>query len=162
MSKYTIYPLILMYIEQAERSVQAYLRDFGMKIEMPVVCWLVQGCGKNILVDSGVCSAELAEKNHYPVRQTPEMRLANQLRAYGVDPNMVDTIILTHLHWDHCYNLELFPNTNIYVQKRELEYAVDPLPDHDLVYEGPKSGIYPSWLDHRNRFEVVDGDFTLC
>jgi N-acyl homoserine lactone hydrolase len=44
------------------------------------------------------------------------------LRALGVAPEEVDGLALTHLHWDHMQNLDLFPNATIYLHPAELEY----------------------------------------
>jgi glyoxylase-like metal-dependent hydrolase (beta-lactamase superfamily II) len=35
-------------------------------------------------------------------------------------------VILTHLHWDHCQNTDLFPNARILVNPKELDYARNP------------------------------------
>src|SRR5579884_604735 len=55
------------------------------------------------------------------------------LRALGVAPEQVDSLVFTHLHWDHMQNLDLFPNATIYVHPAELEvepisegYALEP------------------------------------
>lgn len=162
MSTYEIFPLINMYLEDTERSLQTYLQNFGIKVSMPVVFWLIKGNGRNILIDSGASSKELTTKNHYEPVQTEDMLPINLVKAHGVEPEDIDTIVITHLHWDHCYNLECFPNAKIYVQKTEVEYAINPLQAHILFYESAKSGIKAPWIAHIPRFEIIEGDFTLC
>src|SRR5918911_5004913 len=49
--------------------------------------------------------------------------IVERLRALGVAPEQVDSLVLTHLHWDHMQNFDLFPNATIYVHPAELEYA---------------------------------------
>src|SRR5918911_5189932 len=49
--------------------------------------------------------------------------IAERLRALGVQPEQVDALVLTHLHWDHMQNFDLFPNATIYVHPAELAYA---------------------------------------
>lgn len=161
MNEYKIYPLINMVLNN-EQSMQTYTKNFGKRIDTPIVFFLIQGNGVNILVDSGACDAETATKNHHPCTQTEDMLPANLVRAHGVEPEDIDTIIISHLHWDHCYNLEVFPNAKIYVQRRELRYAIDPLPIHDLFYEAPSSGLRAPWLDHLDRMVVMDGDYTIA
>lgn len=38
--------------------------------------------------------------------------------------DIVDCVVISHLHFDHCSNLDLFVNTNIpiYISEKELEY----------------------------------------
>jgi len=38
----------------------------------------------------------------------------------GLDPADVDTVILTHNHFDHAGGVEMFPNAHVYIQEREI------------------------------------------
>ena len=42
------------------------------------------------------------------------------LKRIGVDPAEVDTMILTHNHFDHAGGVEFFPNAHVYIQAREV------------------------------------------
>ena len=35
-------------------------------------------------------------------------------------------VVLTHLHWDHVGNRDLFPDATVLVQEDELRYAISP------------------------------------
>ena len=48
------------------------------------------------------------------------------LRSRGLQPEDIDTVILTHLHWDHCQNVDLFGNARVLVHPKELDYARSP------------------------------------
>lgn len=161
MQEYMVYPIVHLVTKNIEQSSQTYLKNYGCKIDTPVCFWLIQGGGRNILVDSGGCEPDLATKNHHKAWRTPEMEPLALLAKKGVAPGDVDAIVLTHLHWDHCFNLELFPKAKIYVQKREVEYAAYPLPDHHVFYEGPNTGLRAPWLDHQHRMSIMDGDYSI-
>ncbi len=162
MNHYKIYPLITLYSEESEMSMQTYGMNFGVNSPSPIIMWLVQGNGHNIMVDTGSCGAEPASRNHHASIRTEEMEPVNLLKKCGVTGEDIDIVVLTHLHWDHCYNLELFPNAKIYVQRREVEYAIDPLPPHRTAYEAPKTGIPSAWFPHLGRMTIMDGDFSVC
>ena len=52
--------------------------------------------------------------------------LVKALDSKGLAPEDVDSVILTHLHWDHCQNTDLFTNSRILVHPKELDYARNP------------------------------------
>lgn len=60
--------------------------------------------------------------------QPPEVTLGR----IGIDPAQVDTIVLTHGHFDHAGNLGAFPNARVIVQEREINQLLwaKSLPDH--------------------------------
>ncbi|MCD8097583.1 MAG: MBL fold metallo-hydrolase [Lachnospiraceae bacterium] len=45
---------------------------------------------------------------------------AEVLCSIGVEPEKVDSIVLSHCHWDHMSGLRYFPNATIYVQRAEV------------------------------------------
>ena len=49
--------------------------------------------------------------------------VAEGLRAIGVDPDTVPHVIISHLHYDHCGNHDLFPRARYHLQDAELAYA---------------------------------------
>ncbi|MGH2375792.1 MAG: MBL fold metallo-hydrolase [bacterium] len=49
--------------------------------------------------------------------------LLRRLQEAGLDGSSVEFLILTHLHFDHCLNLDLFPRATIVLGRREHEYV---------------------------------------
>ncbi len=164
---FTITPLVMAYGPQREKSRFTFLHNFGEKIDLPYVSWLVQDDdrGLNVLVDVG-CSAEEYAGHIKPpgdskLRHAGEefadvinLRPLDRLLAdHGLDTGDIDFIVLTHLDWDHCMNLPLFPNTKVIVQRKEW----DALPPHPFI----ASGFAP---DYRYRematqgLELTEGD----
>jgi glyoxylase-like metal-dependent hydrolase (beta-lactamase superfamily II) len=64
---------------------------------LDIGCYLVRSRGRTILVDTGIGPASTAISTFL---QT-EGRLLEALRAEGVGPDQVDTVIISHLHVDH-------------------------------------------------------------
>jgi N-acyl homoserine lactone hydrolase len=61
----------------------------------------------------------IVDAGHYGRRG----KIQEGLEALGVAPAAVDSLVFTHLHWDHMQNLDLFPNATIYVHPAELAYV---------------------------------------
>lgn len=147
------------------RVGEIHLPHGGDVMRDPVHCWLVRGevDGKprNILVDSGLADPATIRKriNVRSVKGGHE-GLITALAAEGLSPGDIDTVILTHLHFDHADNLDLFPQACVVVQRAELMAAVDPVPSHRVFYW--KSTIEN--LLARKRpvgLRLVDGDIEL-
>lgn len=51
------------------------------------------------------------------------------LRQRSTPPDSVDAVVLSHLHFDHAANWDLFPYAEIMVHEKEMEYALSPQAD---------------------------------
>ena len=65
--------------------------------------YLLRSQGRTILVDTGLgpAGALMGAGTPNPVLVQPPAHLLENLRAVGVHPEEVDTVVLTHLHADH-------------------------------------------------------------
>lgn len=88
---------------------------------MDFFVWLAVGGGRTVLIDSGADQRTCAHRGHEFLRCPTE-----GLRCVGVDAADVDTVVTTHLHWDHAGNYDKFQNARFHAQKREIEHAVGP------------------------------------
>jgi glyoxylase-like metal-dependent hydrolase (beta-lactamase superfamily II) len=52
-----------------------------------------------------------------------------ELQRNSIDPLEIQGVILSHLHADHMMNVDLFPNADLIISARELEYAKHPHPE---------------------------------
>ena len=87
-----------------------------------------------ILVDCGFKSGNSMTGRKFENFETPDAVLAKT----GFRPEDVDTLLLTHLHFDHAGNFDAFPNARIVVQRREFERwgeVIASLPDLALGKE---------------------------
>jgi glyoxylase-like metal-dependent hydrolase (beta-lactamase superfamily II) len=90
----------------------------GGPMPLDYFVWLVRGGGRELLVDTGF-SAAMAVK-----RGRRHLRCPTQgLRMLGVDAGSVKDVVITHLHYDHVGNFELFPRAKFHLQELEMRYA---------------------------------------
>jgi glyoxylase-like metal-dependent hydrolase (beta-lactamase superfamily II) len=75
--------------------------DERNRIRMAMTCLLIEGDGKRVLVDAGSGTKDDAKFRDIYAIERPEA-LLEDLRAAVVAPEQVDTVALTHLHFDHC------------------------------------------------------------
>ncbi len=160
---YTIKPLYYGRFPTYEKSICIMMTGFGVKTDNPSIGYLIQGNGKNYLVDTGPGVQDIMTAKHplincdFPV----ETNVVKVLEKEGLKPEDIDAVIWTHLHWDHCYNSEYFPGVPFYVQEAEVTYALSPLQMHGNVYEAPCEGMTPDWLKAVDRLKIVRGDYHL-
>ena len=159
---WTIRPLCFGEFEALEKSKFTYDRNAGEKIVAPCFAWLLQSSAETVLVDTGPSAPELANRWHPGIRRTPAQNPAGALRAAGVAREQISRVILTHLHWDHCYNLELFPHARFLVQAEELRAAVDPIPTQRPIYEVGMPGLQPPWLPFFGQLQLLRGDTEVA
>ncbi|MDD9923909.1 MAG: N-acyl homoserine lactonase family protein [Boseongicola sp.] len=92
--------------------------------------WLLRKGDRTILVDSGY-DAEEGTRRDRPIRLDP----GDALRPFGLKPEDIDDLIVTHLHYDHAGGLHLFPKAKLHLQAAEMAYATGPCMCHDTLRE---------------------------
>jgi glyoxylase-like metal-dependent hydrolase (beta-lactamase superfamily II) len=103
-------------------------------------CVVVRGNGKMVLIETGIGN-KLPQKLK-SIYNSQERLLAN-LRAGGVEPEQIDVVINSHLHFDHCgWNtvlrdgkpLATFPNATYYAPRGEWEHGSKQLERDRISY----------------------------
>lgn len=88
---------------------------------MDFFVWVAVGGGRKILIDSGADQQTCIARGH-EFLQCPTAGLA----SIGIDGAEIDTVLTTHLHWDHAGNYHKFCNARFHAQRKEIEHAVGP------------------------------------
>lgn len=156
MLTYTIHPLLTGYQILDKGQYATYGRGFGQNIEVPVFAFLVQGGGKKLLVDTGMSDTDRSLKYHHNGRQEPGQAIHEHLRRLGIGLEEIETVIFTHLHWDHCYNMKMFTKARYVVNEIEYRFALNPIPFNWNSYEAPVLGLEPPF--HGCKFDLVQGE----
>ena len=80
--------------------------------------WAITGPQGTYIVDTGF-DAAMAKKR----KRVIDRPIGEGLTALGVRPDSVKDVIVSHLHYDHTGNYDLFPNARYHVQDTEMAYA---------------------------------------
>ncbi|NJM30347.1 MAG: N-acyl homoserine lactonase family protein [Rhizobiales bacterium] len=66
--------------------------------------WVIRNANRTIVVDTGFDAEESSNRNR-AIEHDPVEALAN----IGIDARAVETVVITHLHYDHAGTLDRFP-----------------------------------------------------
>jgi glyoxylase-like metal-dependent hydrolase (beta-lactamase superfamily II) len=115
---YEVYAL--KYAHHARRKSENFLGGDPHDGPMPLdyFVWLLRGEGREIVVDTGFSRAVAKRRGREHIRCP-----AAALGLLGVDATLVKDVVITHLHYDHAGNFELFPSATLHLQEREMAYA---------------------------------------
>lgn len=156
---YKIYPL---YQGTRQMAIHDLLyRNHGSEIlPMTYGAFLLKGeDGSMLMIDSGGPSVSEAKEKGYPLRMPDEdIEMVDQVRKAGADPEKIPMIIYTHLHFDHAWNTEQFPNAVLIAQRDEMNESIYPMKVQYTSYGFMKQSNGPTWLRSIMRFRAIEGD----
>jgi len=152
---------VIHYRITSLRVGELYLPHGASVMRDPIHCWLVQGGGRNMLVDSGLTDvAVITKRLKVEGVGGGHTALTSALAEQGLTPADISHVVLTHLHFDHADNLDLFPDACVVVQRAELMAAIDPVPSQRIFYW--QSTIANLTARKRpSQLMLVDGDHQL-
>jgi glyoxylase-like metal-dependent hydrolase (beta-lactamase superfamily II) len=92
------------------------LHDTNMPLDYFV--WAVISPTRTFVVDTGFNADVAAQRGRQLLRCPSE-----GLKMVGVDAASVEDVIITHMHYDHVGNFDLFPKARFHLQDREMAFA---------------------------------------
>ena len=143
-----------------DKSALAHFAFKGEIITAPMWCLAVYNHDHKIIIDTGIHDVQWARDNVEPGADLFEGRdtVGAIEHAMGWKPDDVDTVILTHLHYDHCGQADKFKNAKIFVQKKEWEVAHDNTPTEARFYY---SKLFDKKAVNYFQWEMLDGDTEI-
>ncbi len=80
--------------------------------------WAIVGKQATYILDTGFDEA-MGRKRERAITKP----IGEGLKAIGIDPDAVEQVIVSHLHFDHTGNYDLFPRARYHLQDCEMAYA---------------------------------------
>lgn len=120
--------------------------------------FLVRSSGRTILVDTGIGTKH---------SRTPDSHLITNLGRLGVQPEDIDVVVNTHLHFDHvgwnCTERDgayvpTFPNAEYWIARKEWEFWTEP---KTVAEEGPHLSTDVLPLKDSPQLRLVDGEAAV-
>ena len=90
--------------------------------------WAIVGEERTFVVDCGFDAATGTARGRQLVQPVDV-----GLRSIGIEPRDVRDVIVSHMHYDHAGNHDLFPNARYHLQAEEMRYCTGPSMCHGIV-----------------------------
>ncbi len=116
--QYEVYAIHYATLPDFPVSALVQGADRARKLDLAMIVWLVKGNGRTILVDSGFYREQFLKA--WMVKDF--LKPSEAVAQFGVKPEEVTDVIITHMHWDHADGMDLFPRARIWMQKDEYDY----------------------------------------
>ncbi|MEE8143706.1 MAG: MBL fold metallo-hydrolase, partial [Planctomycetota bacterium] len=129
-SGYSVYALSY---GSSTRSRRSMIRGASSrKVPFEWMFWLIQGNGRNILVDTGCIDPQLIKQQRIRGYTPPVERL----RQLSLQPEQITDVVLTHAHWDHMGGLAPYTQARVWIQEQEYQRATQELSPSRLRAHG--------------------------
>jgi glyoxylase-like metal-dependent hydrolase (beta-lactamase superfamily II) len=110
----------------AENFIGGDTHDVSMPLDYFI--WVIRNNQRVFVLDTGF-DLDVAEKRKRQIVRHP----AEGLKLIGVDPNDVEDVIISHMHYDHCGNHTLFPKARYHLQEKEMQYCTGKYMCHNAM-----------------------------
>jgi len=131
------------------------------RIEMGFNCYRIRTPEKTILIETG-----LGDKRDAQSRERMRVPAVTEPLASLIDPDSVDIVVNSHLHWDHCSGNTVmrngcaepaFPRARYFAARGEWEHA------HERLIRDRISYLDENYdpLVESGQMNLVDGDFQV-
>jgi N-acyl homoserine lactone hydrolase len=120
MPEYSIWALEFSVLPSYPDAALVYGAMEGAR-RLPFYYFALQSDDRLILIDAGFSDSDFCSEACASYGVVGFQPPATIMPRVGLRPEDVDTIIVTHHHWDHVSGLNYFPNAVVHIQKRDVE-----------------------------------------
>jgi glyoxylase-like metal-dependent hydrolase (beta-lactamase superfamily II) len=160
MSEYAIHAIRYGHDPRRKRG-ENILRadDHDAPMLMDFFIWAIVGEKQTFILDTGFDLARAKERGRELTRP-----IAQGLKEIGVDVANVKDVIVSHMHWDHVGNHDLFPAARYHIQDAEMKFCTGRCMCHDFMRAPFEYGDVTAMLRkvYDGRVAFHDGDDELA
>lgn len=108
------------YAHFEKRSPENFIGGDSHDVPMPLdyFVWVVRNEAHTFVLDTGF-SAETGNRRNRTIIRSP----GEGLQMLGIEPGDVREVVLSHMHYDHAGNLDLFENARYHIQDKEMAFC---------------------------------------
>ncbi|CAN5422987.1 N-acyl homoserine lactonase family protein [soil metagenome] len=153
--------LAVRYGRFHRRSSENFFGGDSHDVAMPLdyYVWIIRGGGRAFVVDMGFAPDMALKRGRTILRPVGE-----GLSESGLNPDTVTDVIVSHMHYDHVGNIDLFPQARFHIQDMEMAYCTGRCMCHATV-NAPFESSHVATMVHRvfeGRVSFHDGDSELA
>jgi glyoxylase-like metal-dependent hydrolase (beta-lactamase superfamily II) len=126
---------------------------------MDYFCWYAVSAERRFVIDCGFTAEVSAQRKRTYLRNP-----VDALGLFGVRPEEVEDVIITHLHYDHVGNFDRFPKARFHLQEAELAFATGKYMRHPFLSHAfeVEDVVGMVRLNYRGRVVFHKGDVELA
>ena len=128
MSEFEIYAVRYGHHDRNAAANFIHGDDHDGPMPLDYFVWAIVGSQKTFLLDTGFDSAMGQKRGRQLVRPVEK-----GLAAIGVNVRTVSDIIISHMHFDHAGNRELFPSATYHLQDMEMAFCTGRCMCHEYT-----------------------------
>lgn len=134
-----------------------FSRDTGVDmVPARFQCWLIESGSHRILIDAGIPADDPR------LRALSEPRSTRDLCLADLDQAKVTDVVLTHLHWDHVGDVDMFDNAAIHVQARELDFLHSRWLEHAAIRDLFAAPEKIDWITGNPRLHRIEDQAQIA
>jgi glyoxylase-like metal-dependent hydrolase (beta-lactamase superfamily II) len=121
--------------------------------------WAIVGNGKSYVLDTGFDAAMARKRGRQHLRSPGE-----GLKAIGIDPATVEDVFISHMHYDHAGNHDLFPKARYHIQDKEMQYCTGRCMCHRTIRSSFEAADVSAMVDRlfTGRLQFHDGSEEIA
>lgn len=110
----------IKYAHNERRSGDNFVGGDPHDTPMPLdyFIWVITNENRTIVLDTGFDEAMARRRGRSHLRNPGE-----GLRMLGINPETIEDVIISHMHYDHSGNETLFPNARYHLQDGEMAFC---------------------------------------